>query len=305
MRQWFTLSTAAFLGACRGAAPLPAPALALNDAGVEALQAGELDAASTRFALALEYSPRFVEALVNQALVEEERGNFSRAQQLLERARRLNPDVAQPHHGLGVLAERRLLPSEAAEHYRAALAVEPGFVPSRTNLARLLFSAGYFEHAREQFELALAAAPEDLGGLVGLTECLLRLGRAAEADATLERARDAHPEAPEVILLAARQALRLRHIAEARALLVPLVGAQDTNAVAALGWLGVAELIDGRPRYAVGAGRQALQLAPRDSLATWVVTVGLETLGDHQAASWRARLRSLPPHPEDVATRAR
>ena len=279
--------------ACRGAAPLPPAAVELNRAGVVALKTGDLDSARRRFALALEYSPRFVEALTNQGLVELELGNFTRARQLLERARRLNPDVAQPHHGLGVLAERQGRPDLAAEHYRAALGVDPGFVPARTNLGRLLFSAGRIEHAREQYSLAIEASPDDLASLVGLVECLLRLERDAEADTVLDQAQSTHPDAPEVMLLVARQALRWRHIERARALLAPLAQARDHQTVAALGWLGVAELMDGRPRYAVGAGREALRLAPDDPLATWVVASALQSLGDPRAAAWQARSEAL------------
>jgi Tfp pilus assembly protein PilF len=290
---WFVTLVAGSVAACRGAAPLPPAAIELNQGGIAALQAGDLDTADRRFALALEYSPRFVEALSNQGLVQLQLGNFNRARQLLERARRLNPDVAQPHHALGLLAERRHRPDLATEHYRAALAVDPGFVPARTNLARLLFAAGHVEHAREQFALAVATSPSDLTGLVGLVECLLRLHRNAEADAALHRAQEAHPGAPAVILLVARQALRRGQLAAAKALLAPLASGGDDDAVAALAWLGVAELLDDRPRYAVGAGRRALRLSPDDPLATWVVATALESLEDHRAATWKARAAAL------------
>jgi Flp pilus assembly protein TadD len=111
---------------------------------------GDLEAANARFSLALEHAPHFVEALTNQGLVELERGNTARARQLFERARRLNPDVAQPHHALGVLAEQEQRRDEAAARYREALAVDPGFAPARANLARLLFEGGRLEEAREQ-----------------------------------------------------------------------------------------------------------------------------------------------------------
>jgi Flp pilus assembly protein TadD len=72
--------------ACAGSAPLPAKALELNRAGVDALAAGDLETADARFSLALEYNPNFVDALTNQGLVELQRGNFERARQLLTRA---------------------------------------------------------------------------------------------------------------------------------------------------------------------------------------------------------------------------
>ena len=122
------LSLPIFWVACAGTAPLPPKALALNEAGVAALAAGDLEAADARFSLALEYNPKFVDALTNQGLVELQRGNFERARQLLTRARRLNPDVAQPHHALGVLAERERRPDLASRELLRSPARRPRFL---------------------------------------------------------------------------------------------------------------------------------------------------------------------------------
>src|SRR5687767_14432099 len=171
------------LAGCSAGAPLPPPAAALNRAGIEALERGDLETADARFSVALEYSPRFVDALVNLGLVELERGNFARARVLVERARRLNPDVAQPHHALGVLAERESRRDRASRHYYDALRVDPGFSPSRHNLARLLFESNQLEEALVQYQRLSGTAPRDARALAGLVETLVRLGRTSEADA--------------------------------------------------------------------------------------------------------------------------
>jgi Flp pilus assembly protein TadD len=280
---------------CKGAAPLPPKALELNRSGVEALERGDLETADARFALALEYNPRFVEALVNQGLVELQRGNFRRARQLLTRARRLNPDVAQPHHGLGVLAERESRPDLAAKHYDEALKVDPGFSPARANLARLLFAAGNLEHARVQFKRLTEVAPEDASGFVGLAESLIQLGRLSEADAVVDSAWERFQGSPELRVLRARQALRRGRIEQAVALLTPLASARDDVAVSALGWLATAELARGRARHAVGAARRALALEPDDSVSVWVMARALADLGDSGATAWRERAEQLAP----------
>ena len=69
----------------------------------------------------------------------------------MRRARRLNPDIAQPHHSLGVLETRLGRPDRASSHYRAALAVDPGFAPARSNWARLLFEAKMYDEALIQY----------------------------------------------------------------------------------------------------------------------------------------------------------
>lgn len=276
---------------CAGTAPLPPQAVALNRAGAEALAKGDLETADARFSLALEYSPRFVEALVNQGLLELQRGNFERARELLMRAQRLNADVAQPHHALGILAERQARPDEASRHYYEALAVDPGFAPSRANLARLLFDAGMLDEALIQFKRLSEVAPDSPEAAQGLAETLLRLGRVDEAEAITRSARERFPDSPELTVLAARSLLRQGNIDRAVELLSPLGYGKDDVAVSALGWLATAELLRGQPRLAVGAAKRALELEPTSPVATYAMAQALEALGDPAAIAWQRRAR--------------
>lgn len=276
-------------GCARGSAPLPPQAIALNRAGAEALARGDLETADARLGLALEYSPRFVEALVNQGLVELGRGNFERARELLERARRLNPDVAQPHHGLGVLAERQARPDVASQHYYDALAVDPGFAPSRANLARLLFDANMLEEALIQFKRLVEAAPDSAEAAQGLAETLLRLGRIDEAEAVAAHARERFPDSAELRVLAARSLLRKGDVSAAIELLAPLGYGHDELAASALGWLATAELMRGDAPASVGAAKRALELEPDSPVATYAMARALEQLGDPAAIAWQRR----------------
>jgi tetratricopeptide (TPR) repeat protein len=285
---------ALLLAACSGTAPLPPKAVALNQAGAEALEAGDLETADARLSLALEYSPRFVEALVNQGLVELQRGNFDRARELMARARQLNPDVAQPHHALGVLAERQARPDVASRHYYDALAVDPGFGPSRANLARLLFDAGMLEEALVQFKRLVEVTPESPEAHVGLAETLLRLGRMAEAEAATRVGRERFPDSAELTILAARSLMRKGELERAVELLSPLGYGRDDVAAQALAWLATAELLREQPRMAVGAAKRALELDPRSPVATYAMAHALEALGDPAASSWRRRAQQRP-----------
>jgi tetratricopeptide (TPR) repeat protein len=293
MRQsgWFVAVLQVWLSGCSGTAPLPPRAVALNRAGAEALARGDLETADARLSLALEYSPRFVEALVNQGLVELQRGNFDRARELLMRARRLNEDVAQPHHALGVLAERQARPDLASRHYYEALAVDPGFEPARANLARLLFDAGMLEEALVQYKRLAEAAPGLAEAPIGLAETLLRLGRIAEAEAVAGAARERFPDAAELKVLAARSLLRRGEIEPAIELLAPLGYGRDEVAASALAWLATAELLRHRPRQALGAAERALALEPSSPVATYAMARALEALGDPAALSWQRRAR--------------
>jgi tetratricopeptide (TPR) repeat protein len=272
---WFSGLFSGLLAGCAGQAPLPSRALELNQAGAQALAQGDLETADARFSVALEYSPHFVEALVNLGLVEAQRGNFGRARVLLLRARRLNADVAQVHHALGVLAERERRPDVASEHYREALAVDPGFDAARGNLARLLFDAGLFEDARISFKKLVEVAPDAAAGHSGLAESLIQLGRTAEAELVIERASRRFPGDSALALLRARSLLRQGQVEAARALLLPLAERRDEFSARALAWLGAVELARGDFALAARAARRALRQDPDDGLAPHVLARAL------------------------------
>jgi tetratricopeptide (TPR) repeat protein len=212
---------------CSAAVPLPKKAIELNRLGAAALGAGDLQAAEARLALAIEYSPKFTEAWVNLGLLELRRGNLKEARKDLTHARDLNEDLPAPHHAIGLLEERMNRLKKAEASYRAALAVDPGFAPARTNLGRLLFASGRYEDAREQFLRLTEVAPQALDGWLGLVESLERLGRERDGDLTLDRARRLFGGRPELVLLVARQLLRRGAFDEAEAILAPLTSQED------------------------------------------------------------------------------
>jgi tetratricopeptide (TPR) repeat protein len=291
VRTWIV----ALLAGCSAGAPLPPQATALNAAGVEALAHGDLETADARFSVALEYSPRFVEALVNLGLVELERGNFARARLLCERALRYNPDVAQPHHALGVLAERERRPDEASKRYYDALRVDPGFAPARSNLARLLFRGGFVEEALVQYERLIEVSPDDPSALAGLIETLTRLGRYTEADTRLVAALERFPDAPLLRLLDARRTLRAGRTEAAIIALSPLATRHDEIGAAALAWLATAELASGRTADASAAARRALELEPENTVATYALALALREQGAPDAEAWLSRARRTSP----------
>ncbi len=287
---------ALLLAGCTAGAPLPPRAVSLNNAGIEALAAGDLETADARLSLALEYSPTFVDALVNLGLVELARGNFERARTLFARARRLNPDVAQPHHALGVLAERTGRPDQASSHYYAALRVDPGFTPARANLCRLLFAGGLLHEALVQYRRLLAATPNDSVARAGMIETLERLGRGEEAEAELSRALAADPSSGELRLLEGRAYLKRGDVDAALERFLPLAERSDELGARALAFAGAAELARGNVARAAGAARAALDLFPDDPVAIYVFALALHRAGSPDAAPWLSRARALLPH---------
>jgi tetratricopeptide (TPR) repeat protein len=257
---------------CAGSAPLPAKAVALNSAGAFALAQGDLAAAEARLSVALEYSPRFVEAWVNLGYVELERGNFEQARRDFVRARDLNQDIPAPHHALGVLADRQGHGAEAEGHYRDALKVDPGFAPARGDLARLLYARGQYENSREQFQRLIEVSPQAIEAYTGEAEALLQLGREAEAEAIVARARARFGEAPALRILLARSQMALGEWAEAEAILAPVIADLDRpRAGAAWAWIAVARLGRGDTAGAREAARAALAVDQDDAVAAYAL----------------------------------
>lgn len=288
---------------CAGSTPLPPRAVALNALGAMALQEGDLEAAGARLELALEYNPEFVEAVTNLGLVELQRGNLTRARQLLSRAKRLNPDLAEPHHGLGVLSEREYRPDLAQAHYQAALAVDPGFVPARSNLAALFLADALYEDALLQFRRLYEVAPESVLGHRGLAESLLALQRFDEAFAVVEAALSEFPGDPGLCISLGRLALQAGDVPQTLEILAPIALLEDDYGASARAWSAVGFLTVGQTERAVGAAQSALGLVPDHPLATYALAVGLDALDAPEAEQWLEQAAHLNPNNPEISAR--
>jgi tetratricopeptide (TPR) repeat protein len=262
---------------CAGTVPLPKKALALNAAGAEALGRGDLSTAEARLSVALEYSPRFVEAWVNLGYVELRRGNFEQARRDFVRARSINKDIPAPHHALGLLADEQGDVAEAERCYRRALEVDPGFGPARANLARRLFARGQYENAREQFQRLREVAPAVVEGWAGEAESLRALGREVEAEQVVVDARERVGDAPALLLLVARARLTRGDWDEAEALLARVVGDRDRErAGTAWAWIAVARVGRGDMDGAREAAGAALAIDGEDPVAKYALALSAE-----------------------------
>jgi Flp pilus assembly protein TadD len=257
---------------CASRPPLPAAALSLNRGGADAAASGDGSTAEARLSLAIEYNPRFTEAWVNLGLVELRRGNLDVAQKHFEKSRDLNADIPTPHHGLGLVAERRGMGKSAERHYRAALAVDPGFVPARVNLARQLYARGAFDEARMEFLRLTQVASHEPAGFVGLGLCLENLGRETEADEVVASGASMFPAAAEVSLLVAHRALRRGFTVEAERRLAFLTECADhTIASQALAHMALIRLGAGDREEALRLARRALTKDEQTALAKYVL----------------------------------
>jgi len=152
--------------------------------------------------------------------------------------------------------------SEAIQHYRDIIALDPGHVAARNNLSLLLEAAGDPAEALEQLTAAVRGLPDDPALLVSRGAIYGRLKRYAEAEADLRRA--------------------LRH---------------QPDHVVALLTLGLVLWRKGLPSEAAHPLRKAIELEPANGTAHYYLGEALNQAGDLPGA--RAALEragELEPH---------
>lgn len=158
-------------------------------------------------------------------------GNHEAAETQLERALALNDSLAEAHHHLGQLAERKQDATAAWRAYGAALRANPGYVPALNALTQLLVrhdklsealnaierseihcpdiaaipacrgfvyqAQGLFREAITQYQAALSLNPNDADILNDLAIAQQDCGCISEALALYERALILRPEFPQ------------------------------------------------------------------------------------------------------------
>ncbi len=104
------------------------------------------------------------------------------------RCQALAPRVFECHYLDGVVLQRLVRHSEAAEQFKQALAVSPDYLPARIKLAEALFEAGQLDESLRLFErLSRDPATEPLGEF-GLGRIAAARGHHEEAITHLQRA---------------------------------------------------------------------------------------------------------------------
>lgn len=182
------------------------------------------EAALESFDQALRLNPRYVEAHLNRSIVLGDVGRGPEAAAALLQAHELGraDDTGYPavvantlanmHADLGRAYREAGGMQEAAEQYRRALAIRPGFADLRLDLARTLLDAGDPGGAARELDEILRERPDWLDAMLlrGLAAYLAE--DLEQAKSVWDRARERHPEEPRLdtyrSMLARRQGER-------------------------------------------------------------------------------------------------
>lgn len=164
-----------------------------NKAGLCLAMLGRLEEALDHFDAAVEQNASYAEAHLNRGIVLKDLGRHDEAQAAFTKAGELDTRdspvfpsevgnrIAVTHAQLGDLYLVANHPSDAIEHYRAALEIRPRFMDIRSKFAETLIELGELEQARDELTLILESRPSFVGARVRLGVVLHRLGHDAQA----------------------------------------------------------------------------------------------------------------------------
>jgi tetratricopeptide (TPR) repeat protein len=191
------------------------------EAGNDFLKRGLLDEAEHAFRVALEADPSSLEATAGLGRVQVERGHYSEALPLLQRATRVPPQILSAYRSLGDAYAATGDLEHAAEAYRQAVALAPGNIPLRLALARSLTEMAKYDEAEDFCRGSMRGArsdPEVLAHVYGqLGEVYCRAGKPPEAMTAYHKSCELNPRDPELARGAASCAARVGLYAEAAA----------------------------------------------------------------------------------------
>jgi tetratricopeptide (TPR) repeat protein len=171
---------------------------------------GQPEGALVEFDQALRLNDRYVEAHLNRAIVLTGLGRYEEATYSFERASQFETEAEGPfpalissrlantHMVLGDLYLEAGAPTQAAEQYRAALALRPRFHDIRNKLAQALLQLGQLTQAANELDTALQGNPRFLGARLNLGLVFFRLGIIEAASREWEICREQQPDSPQV-----------------------------------------------------------------------------------------------------------
>ncbi|MBD8525293.1 type IV pilus biogenesis/stability protein PilW [Pseudomarimonas arenosa] len=123
------------------------------------------------------------------------KGDFETAQEKLQRAVQLDPNLASAHTLLGILNERINRPELAEQFYRKAVKLKPDDGAASNNLGAFLCAQGRFEESLPYFDKAVQD-PFYKTPAVAFTNqgvCARKAGQRSRAEESLRRALELEP----------------------------------------------------------------------------------------------------------------
>lgn len=196
------------------------------NAGAAAARAGDRRAAESYYRKALETRPDYGPALTNLAMLLEQTGRATEAQQVISKALREHGDRAGPHLAASAAAFRINQWDTAEKEALKAVRIDERMVPAQHIMARIFMQKERYETARFALENAIDLEPGnallrlDLGHVLQKLDqdrnALLEYGKAAQLRPDLAEAQQSYGNMllqngdPEAALVALQKAVELQ-----------------------------------------------------------------------------------------------
>jgi Flp pilus assembly protein TadD len=116
-----------------------------------------------------------------QCIVEVNRRQLEKAENYCKLALRYNPNFAEAHNGLGLVALSRGFIKKAERLFRKAIKLKNNFADARSNLGHIFFIRKQYNTARYQFKLALNIDPSLSFAGYNMARTLLQLRQYKDA----------------------------------------------------------------------------------------------------------------------------
>lgn len=260
-------------------------------------KAGEMDEAAALYAEVLAVEPEHAEVHHLLGVMAYQRGLYARAEAQFRRAIAADGDVGKYHGNLGAALTAQGRWAEALPALERAVALEPETSETQNSLGAAYAQLGRTEEAIAAYRAAIALAPGYAQPQANLAVLLLQTGRAEEARAGAEEAVRLDPDdadARNALALVHRQAGRLE---DCRAELERALERRPDDPGLTRN-LGMALLDLARPAAAEEVFRRLAELAPEDGGGAINLARALSAQGRAEEAVAHLR-RAVDLHPEN------
>lgn len=274
---------------------LRGPQAALQE-GLALHRSGDSAAAAARYHEALRGDPDNADAHYYLALIACQQGRFAEGADLARKSLAAEPRQARVHVLLGRALDRLGTPGEALASFDRAIALDPNLAPAHGHRADVLGELGRPAEAIESYDRALALAPGAIEDWFNRGVALFAAGRCKEAIASFERVLAVKPDHVDAHLWRAKSLAALRRYDEAIDCVDRLIGQNRQEARA---WLGRGNLLTDLDRLKDALSAYDLAVAANPNLAeAWRAKGGvLVRLARHeQAFQAFDRAFQLNPH---------
>ncbi|MGY6238994.1 tetratricopeptide repeat protein [Burkholderia ambifaria] len=170
--------------------------VATIEAALALHQADRLEEAETLYRRILEAEPRHADALHLLGLIGHQYGRYHEATELIMAAIEIKPDATY-YYNLGNVMQANNRPAAAAECFRLAIELRPGYVDAYNNLGNAQRLAGHAREAVDAFCQAIALQPDHGQAYNNLGNALLDLNEIPAALEAYQHAVALRPELPE------------------------------------------------------------------------------------------------------------